>query len=168
MKFDRFLVLLAVVLSSLSIVISLAVFRRDPLGADLSTYNLSSPENTLRSINKIVATDNLRAALELVKVVVEREGNSDAKLFLSDNPRIVVLKSIELSNSGDPKNNGTIISFVKVTVSGVDYYTVQYFRKDALGRFNLGGSSYVLESAKTSEDKAMDSAIAEFRKTGKL
>jgi hypothetical protein len=98
----------------------------------------------------------------------ERDADPDMKLFLSDGAKITVLKSIELSNSGNPKNNGTIISFVKFTLSGVDYYTVQYFKKDQVGRFTLGGSLYVAESDKSSEDKAIESAIAEFKKTGKV
>lgn len=50
-----------------------------------------------------------------------------------------MVKSVEVSGSAEPKNNGTIVSFVKFTVAGVDYYTVQYFRKDDANRFNLGG-----------------------------
>jgi len=168
MKIDRLIALVAVVLSSLAIIVSLLAFKRDPLRTDLSTYNFTSPENTLQSINKIVARNDLGAALELLKGMWERDADPDMKLFLSDGAKITVLKSIELSNSGNPKNNGTIISFVKFTLSGVDYYTVQYFKKDQVGRFTLGGSLYVAESDKSSEDKAIESAIAEFKKTGKV
>ena len=56
---------------------------------------------------------------------------------------LTVLKSIEVSNSAYPKNNGIIVSFVTFTVSGVDYHTVQYFRKDQWNRFRLADRFYV-------------------------
>ena len=49
MKLDRLLVLFAVVLSLTATVISCVALMRDPLGTDLSKYNLSSPEAALRS-----------------------------------------------------------------------------------------------------------------------
>ncbi len=106
--------------------------------------------------------------MQLLKIMLQRDADPETNLFLSSDAKITVLKSIELSNSGNAKNNGSVVSFVKFTVSGVDYYTVQYFKKDQAGGFNLSGLSYVPEKDKSSEDKATESAIAEFKKTGKL
>jgi hypothetical protein len=133
----RALSVIALVLSLAAIGMSVLAMRRDPLGTDLSRYDLSSPEQTLRSINKIIAKQDIRAALEFVRtsVWVESGGDKEAKLFLADNPTLTVLKSLELSNSGEPKNNGVVVSFVKFNVSGVDYYAVKFFRKDQSGRF---------------------------------
>jgi hypothetical protein len=169
MKLDRLLVLFSVVLSLAASIVSCFALMRDPLGTDLSKYDLSSPEATLRSVNAIVARQDLRAAWELLKRAFQGESSPEIKLFLSDNAKIAVLKSIEVSNSANPENNGTIVSFVKCTVAGVDYYSVQYFRKDRSNRFSLGGSFYVPYDTKGSEqDKAIESAIQEFKKTGKI
>jgi hypothetical protein len=125
------------------VLISLGVVRPDPLGTDVSKYDFSSPADTLRSVNSMVARQDLRAAWQLLKGTLQAEPNPDLKLFLADKVNITVLKSVEVSSSADPKNNGTVVSFVKFTVAGVDYYTVQYFRKDQANRFNLGGTFYV-------------------------
>jgi len=168
---NRVVSIIAVLLSLAAIVLSVRAMQHDPLGTDLSTYDLSSPEQTLRSINKMITRQDIRAALQLLKneVWVESSGNKEAKLFLSDDPTLTVLKSVELSNSGDPKNNGTVVSFVKFSVSGVDYYTVQYFRKDQSSRFLFTGRPFVFpEEKKTDSDKRLDAAIEEFEKTGKI
>ena len=61
------------------------------------------------------------------------------------------------------------MSFVKFNVSGVDYNTVQYFRKDQLNRFYFGEAFYVpYETEKTAQDKALEAAIEEFENTGKI
>ncbi|MGC1499444.1 MAG: hypothetical protein WA800_05555 [Terriglobales bacterium] len=170
MAIDRTTSTLALALSLAAIILSILTMRRDPLGSDLSTYDLSSPEQTLRSINRMVKSQDLRAGLQLVKDEVRSssDGDKGAKLFLSDALTITVLKSIELSNSGVPKNNGTIVSFVKFNISGVDYYSTQYFRKDQSGRFLLTDRPFAFGDAKTDSDKTLDTAIDGFEKTGKL
>jgi hypothetical protein len=46
---------------------------------------------------------------------------------------------------------------------------VQYFRKDQSNTFNLGANFYVpYRTEKTDQDKALESAIEEFKKTGKI
>lgn len=60
------------------------------------------------------------------------------------------------------------MSFIKFTVSGVDYYTVQYFRKDQLNRFQLAERVGALTTERTESDTSLDTAINEFEKTGKL
>ncbi len=167
MKLLRFLVLISLVISSAAIFFSLQAIRRDPLGSDISKYDLSSPESTLRSINNMATRQDLRAAWQLMKNAFQNDDSPEIKLFLSDAPKISVLKSIEVSNSANPKNNGIIVSFVKFTVSGVDYYTVQYFRKDRSNRFYFGGNFYAF-GTKTDQDKALESAIEEFKRTGKI
>lgn len=169
MAVSRVISIIALVLSLVAI--GLSVQRRDPLGRDLSRYDLSSPEQTLRSVNKIIASQDIRAALQFLKneVWAESGGEKESKLFLSDSPNLTVLKSVELSNSGDTKNNGTVVSFIKFNVSGVDYYTVQYFRKDQSNRFLFTGRPIVFgEEKKTDSDRSLDSAIQEFERTGKL
>lgn len=171
MAVNRTMSIIALVLSLAAIGLSVQTTRRDPLGTDLSKYDLSSPEQTLRSINKIVARQDIRAALQLLKneVWAESGGDKEAKLFLSDSPALTVLRSIEVSNSGDPKNNGTVVSFVKFSVSGVDYYTVQYFRKDQSSRFLFTGRPLVFAAEKkTDSDRSLDAAISHFEETGKL
>jgi len=130
-------------------------------------YNLSSPEQTLRSINRIATKQDIRAALQLLKSEVQDE-DKVFKLFLSDGVNLTVLKSVEISNSGSAKNNGLVVSFIKFTVSGVDYYTVLYFRKDQLNRFQLAERVPTLSSENTESDTRLDAAIEEFEKTGKL
>jgi hypothetical protein len=169
MKLDRLLVLFAVLLSVTATMISSVALMRDPLGTNLSKYNLSSPEATLRSVNSMVAGQDLRAAWQFFKTAIQSESGPEMKIFFSDDAKIAVLKSIEVSNSINPKNNGTIISFVKCTVAGVDYYSVQYFKKDPSNRFSLGGSFYIPYGTQGNEqDKAIESAIEKFKKTGKL
>ena len=169
MKLDRVLSLLAVVISSAALVTSLIAARRDPLGTDISKYDLSSPEKTLQSINAIVAKQDLRAGWQLFNVFLENDAAPEAKLFFSGGVNLTVLKSIEVSNSTYPKNNGLIVSFVKFTVSGVDYQTVQYFRKDQLNRFRPAEMFYVPYGTEPNEqDKMLESAIEEFKKTGKI
>ena len=167
MAINRAVSIVAFLLSLVAIVLSVRTMQRDPLGTDLSKYDLSSPEQTLRSVNKMATKQDIRAALQLLKSEVQDEGK-DMKLFLSDGVTLTVLKSVEISNSGAPKNNGLVVSFIKFTVSGVDYYTVQYFRKDQLNRFQLAERVWALSTEKTESDTSLDAAIGEFEKTGKL
>jgi hypothetical protein len=67
MRFDRVLSLCSTVISLVAIVVSLTALRRDPLGTDLSKYDLSSPESTLRSINAIIAKQDLKAGWQLAR-----------------------------------------------------------------------------------------------------
>jgi hypothetical protein len=53
-------------------------------------------------------------------------------------------------------------------VSGVDYYTVQFFRKDQSNRFELAERVPTFGTDKTESDSNLDAAIEEFEKTGKL
>jgi len=72
-------------------------------------------------------------------------------------------------NSANPKNNGLIVSFVKFTIAGVDYHTVQYFRKDQTNRFMPGGSYYVpYGTKKNDEDVALETAVQAFKQKGQL
>ena len=151
MAINRVISTVALLLSLAAIALSVRTMQRDPLGNDLSKYDLSSPEQTLRSINKIVTKQDIRAALQLLKSEIRDEGK-DTKLFLSDGVTLAVLKSVEVSNSGAQKNNGLIVSFVKFTVSGVDYYTVQYFRKDPSNRFQLAERVTTFGAEKTESD----------------
>jgi hypothetical protein len=167
MAINRAMSIVAFLLSLVAIALSVRTMQRDPLGTDLSKYDLSSPEQTLRSINRMATKQDIRAALQLLKIEVQDEGK-DIKLFLSDGVTLTVLKSVEISNSGAPKNNGLVVSFVKFSVSGVDYYTVQYFRKDQSNRFQLAERVGTFGAEKTESDSNLDAAINEFEKTGKL
>ena len=171
MAFNRAMSVIALVLSLVAVGLSIQTARRDPLGADLSRYDLSSPEQTLRSINKMIAGRDVRDALQLLKdeIWLESGADKEAKLFLTDDAALTVVRSVEVSDSGDPKNNGTVVSFIKFNVSGVDYYTVQCFRKDQSGRFLITGRPIVFgEEKKTDSDRALDAAIVEFERTGKI
>lgn len=167
MAFNRAMSIAAFLLSLVAFVLSVRTMQWDPLGTDLSKYDLSSPEQTLRSVNRMAAKQDVRAALQLLKIEVQDE-DKDFKLFLTDGVTLTVLKSVEISNSGDSKNNGLVVSFVKFNVSGVDYYTVQYFRKDQLNRFQLAERAGTFGAEKTESDSNLDAAIQEFEKTGKL
>jgi hypothetical protein len=167
MAINRAISIIAFLLSLVAIALSVRTMQRDPLGTDLSKYDLSSPEQTLRSVNRMATKQDIRAALQLLKSEVQDEGK-DFKLFLSDGVNLTVLKSVEISNSGASKNNGLVVSFIKFTVSGVDYYTVQYFRKDQLNRFQLAERVGALSTEETESDTSLDAAINEFEKTGKL
>jgi hypothetical protein len=169
MKIDRVLAIAACVLSLLAIGMSVRTMRHDAFGTDLSSYNLSSPEQTLQSVNQMVARQDVRAGWELFKTLLQADSSPETKLFLSDDVKVTVVKSIEVADSSGPKNKGLIVSFVRFNVSGVDYHTVQYFRKDASNRFLLGEAFYVPYGAeKTAQDKQLEAAIAEFKTTGKV
>ena len=140
-----------------------------PLGSDISNYDLSSPWKTLKSINSMVAKQDLRAGWQLLKVLLQSDTSPETKLFFSDEVNLTVLRSIEVTGSAYPKNNGIIVSFVKFTVAGVDYHTVQYFRKDPSNRFCIGEAFYVpYGTSKNDQDKILESTIEEFKKTGKI
>jgi hypothetical protein len=169
MAINRVMSIVAFLLSLVAIALSIRIMQRDPLGTDLSNYDLSSPEQTLQSINKIVTRQDIRAALQFLKSEIQAQGeDKDSKLFLSDGITLTVLKSVEMSNSGNSKNNGLVVSFVKFTVSGVDYYTVKYFRKDQLNRFQLAERVGPFGAERTESDNNLDAAIEAFEKTGKL
>ncbi len=170
MKTDRQVALVALAVAVISLVVSIVGYYRDPLGTDISKYDLSSPENTLRSLNKMVASQDARAAWQLLRSVMEAEAGPEAKLFLSEDVKIQVLKSVEVTDSGNTHNNGLIISFVKFSLSGVDYHTVHCFRKDQSNRFTMGGTFIAPYGAEkqTDQDRAFEAAIEEFKKTGKL
>ncbi len=120
MKIDRSLSVFSIVISLIAIAFSVQAIRRDPFGTDLSNYDLSSPEHTLQSINTIVAKQDIRAGWQLFRTQLQADASPETKLFLSEGVKVTVLKSIEVSNSAGPKNNGLIVSFVTFTVSGVD------------------------------------------------
>jgi hypothetical protein len=175
MNSGRLPVLLSLLISLVALSISLFALRRDPLGSHLSSYDLSTPEATLRSINAMLVKEDLRALGELAKdqYLTELHGSEGAFLLAND-ANISVLKSIELSHSGAPYNNGVVISFVSSKESGVDHHAVYYFRRDQYGRFLPKGGliplslssmlAYVPEEQMTDEDKAAESAISEFEK----
>lgn len=169
MKIDRLLSICAGLLSVLAIALAVQAIRRDPFGTDLSHYDLSSPEHTLQSIHGMVERQDIRAGWQLFKTLLQTGADPETKLYLSDGAKITVLKSIEVANSASPKNDGLIVSFITFTVSGVDYRTVQYFRKDQLNRFLLGEAFYVpYGTEKNEQDKGLEAAIEEFKKTGKI
>jgi|SRR5271170_2285056 len=169
MATNRAISIIALILSLVAIALSARTIERDPLGTDLSNYDLSSPEQTLRSINKIVTKQDIRAALQFLTSEIQNQGeDKDTKLFLSDGITLTVLKSVEMSNSGNSKNNGLVVSFVKFTVSGVDYYTVKYFRKDQSNRFQLAEKVGPFGAERTESDNNLDAAIEAFERTGKL
>jgi len=169
MNLDRFLAIFAGLVSVLAIALSIHAIRRDPFGTDLSKYDLSSPEHTLQSINTMVARQDIRAGWELFKAQLQADASPETKLFLADGAKVTVLKSIEVANSAGQKNNGLIVSFVTFNVSGVDYHTVQYFRKDQSNRFQLGEAFYLPYGTEANEqDKSLQAAIEEFKTTGKI
>mgnify|MGYP001561363060 CR=1 FL=1 len=169
MRLERILIILSLLASIIALLISIAVLKNNPLGTDLAKYDLSSPENTLKSINKMVANYDARAGWQLFRLGLQSDTSPSTKLFFLNQADVKVLKSIEVSNSADSKNNCLIVSFVKFNVSGVDYNTVQYFRKDQLNRFYFGEAFYVpYETEKTAQDKALEAAIEEFENTGKI
>ena len=168
MKIDRLLAILASLLSIVAIALSVRGLQRDPFGTSLAAYDLSSPERTLQSMNSMVARQDVRAGWELFKTLMQTDANPETKLFLSEGVKITVVKSIEVSNSATPKNNGLVVSFVTFNVAGVDYHTVQYFRKDPSNRFLLGETFYVYGTEKNEQDKGLEAAIEEFEKTGKI
>jgi hypothetical protein len=167
MRFDRILALLAVLISCAALAVSYKTMMRDPFGTDISNYDLSSPERTLQSLNRMAVTQDLRAAWQLFRSKLEEE--PEGKLFLSDNVEIQVPKSIEVSRSAGEKNNGLVVSFVTYRVAGVDYRKVMYFRKNEAGQFTPSDAFYVpYGTEKNEQDKILDTAIEEFTKTGKL
>lgn len=168
MAINRAMCIFAVLLSLVAIALSVRTMQRDPLGTDLSKYDLSSPEQTLRSINRMATKQDIRAAIQLLKSEIQQDESKDIKLFLSDGVTLAVLKSVEVANSGAQKNNGLVVSFVKFTVSGVDYYTVQYFRKDQSNRFQLAERVATFGNEKTESDSSLDAAVEQFEKSGKL
>jgi hypothetical protein len=168
MAINRMLSIIAVLLSLAAIVLSVQTIRRDPVGTDLSKYDLSSPERTLRSVNAMIKKQDIRAGLQFLKNELQGHEGNEWKLFLADDMTLSVLKSIEISDSGVRENNGIIVSFVKFNISGVDYYTVQCFRKDQSSRFFLEERSPAFGEQKSESDKNLDAAIEEFEKSGKL
>ena len=167
MKLDRVLAVLAVLVSGGALTLSYQALKRDPFGTDLSNYDLSSPERTLQSLNRMAIKQDLRAAWQLFRSKVEEE--PEGKLFLSEEVDIRVPKSIEVGKSASEKNNGLVVSFVTYRVSGVDYRKVMYFRKDEAGRFAPADAFYVpYGTEKNDQDKILESSIDDFTKTGKL
>jgi hypothetical protein len=136
----------------------------------LQSYNLTSPEETIKSMHQIISNHDLLAGLELIGSMIKRENIPEAKLFFTEKPEIKIEKSIEVKNSGNETNNGTIISFVKTIVDGVEYHFVMYFDKDSSGKF-YPQIAYIKpwDPAKmTDEDKSIDGMINKWQKEGKL
>ena len=63
MVINRVMSIVALLLSLAAVALSVRAMQRDPLGTDLSRYDLSSPEQTLRSVNRMVTSQDIRAAL---------------------------------------------------------------------------------------------------------
>lgn len=166
MKSETAMSLVAIAMSTVAIVVSGITAARDPLGTDLSKYDLSSPENTLRSIHAMAERRDLKAGWELAKTLIQTDAPPETKLFLGEDVKLRVVKSVEVAGSVNPSNNGTIVSFVTFTVSGVDYYTVQFFKRES-GKFYLGGSFSIPYGTEPNEaDKALQASIAQFKATG--
>jgi hypothetical protein len=167
MRLDRIVAVLALIVAVAALALSLQAFKRDPWGTDLSNYDLTSPERTLRSLNRMVLNQDLRAGWQLLRSRMQEE--PEGKLFLADNIDITVPTSIEVSKSAGEKNNGLVVSFVTYRVSGVDYRKVMYFRKNEAGQFTPADAFYVpYGTEKNDQDKLLEAAIEDFTKTGKL
>ena len=170
MKLDRVFAFLAFAMAAAALGISLVALKRpDPLGTDIAKYDLSSPQRTLESVNAMVANQDLRAGWQLARVLMDADNSPDTKLFFSSGVKITGVKSVEVADSAGPKNNGLIVSYIRFSVSGVDYHTVKYFRRDGLNRFHLAETFYIPYGTEGNlQDKALQAAIDKFKEDGKL
>jgi hypothetical protein len=167
MKLARVLALLALLIALGALAVSYKALKSDPFGTNIANYDLSSPEHTLQSLNRMGVTQDIRAAWQLFSSKIEED--PEGKLFLSRDIEIRVPKSIEVGKSAHEKNNGLVVSFVNYRVSGVDYRKVMYFRKNDAGQFVPTDAFYVpYGTNKNAQDEALEAAIEEFTKTGKL
>ena len=119
----------------------------------------------------MVKNNDFLARQELAQLVGKME-NGEGRLVYAENPKIHVMKSIEVNNSAKSDNNNLIVSFVKYEIQGVEYREIDCFRKDSNGRFICSGvyrKTYDFEKDKaTEEDKSITAQIEKFIKSGEI
>jgi hypothetical protein len=173
--------------------LSLAVFglRRDPLGTSMRNYRFDSPQQTIESFRSIIGRADLRAFIELLMTILDSETTRSlgrdptAMILFAGHDNLIsdalaggratdfsfsVRKTIEVANSANARNVGLLVSFVEAQVKGVAYRDVFYFRRDREGRTMMGVDMFQIPYGTTAsdEDKAVQTAIEEFKKNGKV
>lgn len=172
MKVDRVVSALALVLAALALLISMGVGQPNPLGSDISKYDLSSPQAALSSVQAMVKNNDVRAGLQYFKnLVVMDDKDSDLNFFFDDVTEVNLAKTFVITGSGNESENGKVVSFVTYKVKGIEFRKVFYFKKLDDGTFYLTGNfspPYYPEEKKTEADKRYVELIKKFKDTGAL
>lgn len=171
MKIDKALSILAVIISTVAVTLSLRILHNDPLGTDISKYDLSNPEATLASVREMANKEDLRAAWQYIKSsILNGENSSSSHLIFGSPTEVKFAKSIEVTESKHESNNGLVISFVKYKVDGIEHHDVLYFKKNKDGKFVMDGYFYTPfdEKEMSEQDKLIGSSIEKFKKTGEI
>jgi hypothetical protein len=138
------------IVSAIAIVLSLCCIiyttLHDPLGAGLSSYDFTTPQNALQSQLQIDANSDLRAAIEL-----QRAKNGRAEQEKRDTVKVHRESSYE----------GKKILFISYNENGLPKHEIAAFEKDAETGFWFPG--YV--STYKMNDSALESAIDEWKST---
>ena len=170
MKFEKIVSVLALLTAIAALLLSLGIGKTNPLGTDLSEYDMTSPEASLTSLQKMVAKDDLRAGLQYFKkLVVIDDKDSSINFFFDEIEGLSLVKTFVITESGEPSENGKVVSFVKYKVKGVEFRKVFYFNKLDDGAFYLTSDyspPYYPEEKKTEADKRFVAMIKNFRDTG--
>ena len=170
MKLDRIFSVLALVIATAALLLSLGIGRPNPLGSDLSRYDMSNPEAALSAVRRMVAKEDLRAGLQYLKRITLKEDDPQINFFFDDVTDVNLVKTFTISGSGWEENNGRIISFVKYKIRGVDYRHVFAFRKTDEGTFYLD-DPYIRPipyEEKNEADQRYELMIKRFRETGAI
>ena len=170
MKFEKTLSILSLMTSIVALILSLGIGRSNPLGSNLTEYNMTSPEASLTSLKKMVAKDDLRAGLQyLKKLIVIDDQDTQLNFFFDEVTDLMLAKTFVISGSGDPNQNGKVVSFVKYKVKGVEFRKVFFFKKLDDGTFYLTNDyspPYYPEEKKTEAYKRFVAMIKNFRDAG--
>ena len=143
---------LALLLSGLALFVSVATFAwsfwHDPLGAGIRQYDLSTPEKALRSITDIRVSGNIRAQIEISRLI-------DGKKMQE--------KSKTIKVHSESNYQGKKLLFVSFTENGLPKNDIEAFEKDTDTGFWF--PRYV--STYSMSDPAIEKAIKEWKaKTG--
>ncbi len=162
---------LAVSFSVVALVVSVAALLFGPVTfhKSLKNFDFSNPANVLKSIQTIYATGETTASKELAKMEASESTSDDFYLFYQNPKECEVVRTVEATNSGEPKNNGILISFIKhKRADSVEVFKVMEFKKNAQGLLLPTGRRYVSSESETSEDKRIDGMIKKWKEQGSL
>jgi len=170
MNFDRIFSVLALIAAVAALLFSIGVGQRNPLGSDISKYDLSSPQAALLSIQEMIKTNDILAGIQYTKNFILMMSNDESgfNLFFDNASNVALEKTFIVTGSGDASENGKVVSFVTYEVKGVEFREVFYFNKLDDGTFYLTDkfTPPYWEKEQTEADKRYVDMIKNFRDTG--
>lgn len=161
----------ALILSSISLVVSVVALFFGPaiFQKSLKSFDLSTPAAALKAVQTIYETGDTKASKEFAKMEASESISDEFYLSYQSPKECEVVRTIEVTNSGNPENKGLLVSFIKhKRADSVEVFKVMEFRKNPQGLLFPSHRRYVSMDSETNEDKRVQEMIKKWREQGSL